>query len=711
MTVSAPSRTLFTELYPVKSTSIPALHAWQILASTSEKRSIGWKMAYRMRKNLGGHWVWAEDRLVTDLAVTADEIQSVLENLWQVTNANFGQIRELTSDRGWNPSPLTVAEFVAMGLIPDINQSIRNLLKNHRRKIRNGYVERDYYVRGWEFESKPVVSISISSAIYSNYILANLARTVDDPAKFLGLFVRDVTSDYKGEIVEIVGRLSDHRSRLEKWTTRDLMRKRIQEAPDDDLVMKVKASYNEGYDYISSVLQFVVRTMDYLRLNIDGQEALSSLQIKPQLRSSIVQEIADTIANSNLIRNQPISSSQFSTSFKTSHNLSIVPRVRLGDGYTCQADAKTVLRALRNHPMYRRSSDLEGKSMKIGVLNMIGDHPQGKLYLAEIRKELLAINFNVEFTSVERVNSDSQFEMEKAIDKLQAQEPSIIMGFLPDSSNRDNDDADSLYNQLKAYFVKNDVQSQFISESTIGNKYALANIILGIIGKTGNVPYVLVEKLPYADVVAGIDVARVATIRRSGSRSVPAVTRVYTSEGDFLRYILSERPIEGETLTRDLLRQMFPSKYFADKRVVIHRDGPWRGDEQGELYKWAEELGSTLYLVEVIKSGVPRIYQGGNVVDRPQKGDSIILNPKEALLVSSLPPHKNSTPRPLMVRTDDKLSIEQALHSVLSLTMLHYGAVRQPRLPVTIHYSDRIGYLALQGIKPSNSEGSKPYWL
>lgn len=709
MSVAIPSRTLFTELYPVKSSNIPTLHAWQATIGTNEKRSIGWKMAYRMRKYLGGHCIWAENRLISDLPFSAEEIQKVLEDLWQVQNVDFGQVRELKADKNWHPKPITIAEFVAMGLVSDLNQSIRNILKKYRRKIRNGYIERDYYVRGWEFEEKPVISISVSSTIYSNYILANLARTVDDPDKFLGLFVRDVTSDYKGEIVEIVGRLADHRSRLEKWTTRDLMRKRIQNAPEDDLVMKIKASYSDGYDYISSVLQFVVRTKDYSRLNINGQEALRSLQIKPQLRADIVQEIATQIASSDYIRSQPLSSAHFATSFKTGIDLNFVPQAKLGDGHTCQADARTMLQALKNHPMYRRESSLKGKPMKIGVFNMVGDHPQGKSYLAEIRNELVAINFNVEFTSVERVSTQSQVEMEKAIDTLQKQEPSIIMGFIPNAN--DDDDDDNLYNQLKAYFIKNDIQSQFIYESTIGNQYALPNIILGIIGKTGNVPYVLEEKLPYADIVAGIDVARVATVRRSGSRSIPALTRIYTAEGDFLRYILSERPIEGETLDRDLLRQMFPSKYFAGKKVVIHRDGPWRGDEQEELYKWAEELNSKFYLVEVIKSGVPRIYQDGNTIDRPQKGDCVILNQREAILVSSLPPHKNYTPRPLLIRTDENLSIEEALHSILSLTLLHYGAVRQPRLPVTIHYSDRIGYLALRGIKPSSSEGSKPYWL
>jgi len=55
--------------------------------------------------------------------------------------------------------------------------------------------------------------------------------------------------------------------------------------------------------------------------------------------------------------------------------------------------------------------------------------------------------------------------------------------------------------------------------------------------------------------------------------------------------------------------------------------------------------------------------------------------------------------------------IVQAIHSVLALTLLHYGSLRPPRLPVTTHYTDRIAYLALMGIKPRDLEGNIPFWL
>ena len=79
--------------------------------------------------------------------------------------------------------------------------------------------------------------------------------------------------------------------------------------------------------------------------------------------------------------------------------------------------------------------------------------------------------------------------------------------------------------------------------------------------------------------------------------------------------------------------------------------------------------------------------------------------------MSSLPSFASATPYPLRIRSEAPFRIEDALHSVLSLTLLHYGSLRTPRLPITIHYSDEIAYLALKGIRPKELEGSLPFWL
>jgi len=248
----------------------------------------------------------------------------------------------------------------------------------------------------------------------------------------------------------------------------------------------------------------------------------------------------------------------------------------------------------------------------------------------------------------------------------------------------------------------------------MSNQFALANIALGVLGKIGNIPYILADPLPYADIIVGIDIARRKKERLAGSLNATAIARIYQSTGEFLQYVIHDAPLEGETIPSHVLHALFPLTIFAGKRVLVHRDGLFRGEEKQALKVWAKRLNAEFHLVELLKTGAPRIY-GLNLQTQaaqlPPKGSALKLNDHEAFLVSSLPPFANATPYPLHIRTEAPFRIEEALHSVLALTLLHYGSLRPPRLPITIHYSDEIAYLALKGIKPKALEGTIPFWL
>src|SRR5258708_236340 len=122
------------------------------------------------------------------------------------------------------------------------------------------------------------------------------------------------------------------------------------------------------------------------------------------------------------------------------------------------------------------------------------------------------------------------------------------------------------------------------------NSFALGNIALGMLSKLGNIPYVLATPLPYADIVVGIDIARRRKTRLSGSLNATAVARIYQNTGEFLQYVIHDAQLEGETIPSDVLHTLFPPAIFAGKRVVIHRDGLFRGDEKQSLKNWATQL-------------------------------------------------------------------------------------------------------------------------
>jgi len=53
----------------------------------------------------------------------------------------------------------------------------------------------------------------------------------------------------------------------------------------------------------------------------------------------------------------------------------------------------------------------------------------------------------------------------------------------------------------------------------------------------------------------------------------------------------------------------------------------------------------------------------------------------------------------------------RAIETTLKLTLLHYGSLKDPRLPIPLYASDAIAYRRLQGIYPTNPEGDRQFWL
>jgi hypothetical protein len=713
MVVATVKQDVFTEVYPIIVENLPLLAAWRLDAPENDAAMLGQKLAHRLRIRQRSRWIWSQGHLITDAVLQPSEAMDFLKALWSEDDEAFKLIRSMRVNASLKPSIQSLADFVAFGVVTDLDKSIRELLRKYRATIRNATVERDYEVQGWNVDGKPAISVTVYSHIISATTLPKYISTkVQKLDDIVGLLVGDKMSNLRGEISEIVGTLADHRQTLIDKSSRESMKKFIAEAPDNDLVVHIRTSAQKGYDYPSSALKIIASTAQYHDLEINGQEALSALQIKPAPRYEMVQQIVALFGQLGYISTQPYNTSDYPKHFLQGLDEKLNIKALLGNGVTCECNPLAVLNALRKHPLYRRSDLIaENAPMRLAVLNMIGDNPSIPKYLNEIRKVLSEIRFKVEFTGAERPSPKVRLEIEKAVEQIREQKPHLVMVFVPGDA-ADGESHSDLYLQLKSILLDNDLQSQVIYQSTTDNNYAVNNIILGVLAKTGNVPYVLNKPLPYTDLIVGIDISRERNQRSRGSTSMAAMTRIYASNGDFLKFNIVDAPVEGETLTNAVIHKLFPSREFEGKRCVIHRDGLFRGDEKANLKKWAQEIGATFYLVEVIKSRVPRLYlEEYERIQRPAKGDAFVLNAYEAFLVSSLPPSKTSTPRPLFVRTEGDFSIEDALHSVLALTHLHYGSVPMPRLPVTLHYSDQIGYLVLRGVRPRSVEGTIPFWI
>jgi hypothetical protein len=337
----------------------------------------------------------------------------------------------------------------------------------------------------------------------------------------------------------------------------------IEKAPDDELVVSVMAGRPPAYDYIVSALKIVLRTKDLARFKISRQRAQKALRIEPQSRSDLVKAISKLLKDRGLF--QPAFNSNTDGLFLTGDAVDFEARVRFGDGHVANYDEKTILSDLRRHGLYRRAG-ADGSAMRVGIVNGLKTGTTGA-FVSQLRQNLAPLGFGLEVVGEAAADPGSRAEFERAVGKLELQKAHILAGIFANEIGEDEEDWGS-YHEFKSLTVGRGIPSQVVYESTLGKPYAMANIVLGVMGKTGNVPYVRPAALPYADLVVGIDIARKKKERLSGSINATAITRIYFSNGECFRYAIHDAPLEGETIPENVVQGLFPMDEFKGKRVV-----------------------------------------------------------------------------------------------------------------------------------------------
>ena len=698
------------EVFPIDQASLPVLKAYTVEVKGDDTSTVGGKLAYRLRKALHGHWIWSKGRILTDTSPAQSAVDKVVQDLWSERSGAFNHLRKISQDSAWKPSVQAYADYATMGLIGDYDREIRKILDGEIKTLGNVRVERQYESRGWVTGGSPSVSLSIFSRLLYNQDLNSYAASLSRPEELVGLWVSAKASPLKGEIIGIEGRLREHRDRLLALSREPGNIEIIRKAPDDELVVSVESGRNQ-YEYVVSALGIVVRTEDFGKFNVSSSHALRMLRIDPSQRYKLVNSICDLLRTHRII-GQSYNSNQDKHLFLSQDDVGFKPSLRFGSDKALPYDERGLFAALHDFGLYRKSPKFqEGNPVRLGIVNGLAD-ATAREYLLTLGEELARLGFPSEKVSEFALKEFSRVDMERAIDAVERALPDIVVALLPDVVTNDEEDDWGAYHEFKSLTVGRGLPSQFVYASTIAKRFAVSNVVLGILGKTGNIPFILSQPLSYADMVVGIDIARARKRRLAGSLNATAIARIYFGSGEFLRYVIHDAPLEGESIPDNVMQRLFPVNEFEGKRVVIHRDGYFRGEEKASLQRWAEKIKAEFNLVEIIKTRTPRLYsRQGNEIQQPSKGSAFKLSPTEAFLVSSPPPFPNATAQPLHVRTEPPFTIEQAIHSILSLTLLHYGSLRAPRLPVTIHYSDKIAYLALRGIKPKTLEGNIPFWL
>lgn len=700
--------TLLTELFPIRRERVPALRAYHVTASESaEMNVLGRSLPWQIQRQRPGDetWIWSgvHQCLFADARCGEEELQSVVEACWETGQDRFTALRGIGPTPETEPDAHAIADYVAWGIWHEVNREVLAHLKGEGLAVSPVQVRRRADRSAAVVEGTPTLRLSIRSEVTHEHTLGELWSQRPE-LDLEGLAVKDRTKDrnpLKGTIEGVAGPLNEHRTRLLKYGPPDDMRKLLQSADGTTPVVEVVPfGGGRSYDYLVDALDLIVHPRHYDRLGIPTR-VQNKLTLSPEKRFGLVRQAAKPFRNRGWIE-KPLSSRSRPSAFGTAESVGYAPTVKMGDDATVE-DEQISVRTIRDHGSVVPVST-DRSPMQLAILK-VGAPPRTEGFGEQIKEKLAALGIDSIGGKLIATEAEPSAVRKKA-QTISSGDFDAALALLPDGTEQ-------IYRTWKQETVPRNLPNQVINHSTLGNRYALDNIALGLFAKMGGVPYVLAEPLPYADRVVGLDIGRVQKERAAGTMSVAASVHLYGADGQFLGYRLEEASVEGDTIPPDVLRRMFPPEAYQEKDVLVHRDGPFRGTEADTFQGLGKEMDTTFHLVEVRKQGAPRVYASrGDGIHQPSKGSYVRLNDRAAHLVSSPPPHGRSTARPLQVRLKGRtLSIEEAVHSVLSFTLMHHGSVRRPRLPVSLHYSDDVAHRLQHGIRPEGNKGQLPYWL
>ena len=698
---------LFIEIFPILPDAIPPLSAYTIRMDTVDAGQIGGRLAYWLSHELPGDWVWADYHILTDTPVSASRWREVVEKLQ--TNPLYSKLQDVELDSRWHISPKAQADFVIRAMIRRIEPEMQKVLAQKNIKIKNGMVERDFFLRSWVVAERPAVSFSIRSRVLVDQSLSDLIASQGEET-VLGIRVADQTSRLSATVVEVTGKLGDFREDLLALTRRKVMQERLQSAPDDDPIVLLQAGRNE-YEYPASVLRPIVRMYkmdDLQRYPIVPSQVDPVLRLSPDLRSQLVRAVSAPLKERGIIDNG-FNSRIFPSAFSV---LDYAPQIMFGENHSRGYKPSSVGNDFEKFGVYKKHPRFVDQSITMGIINAL-DEPVSDFVEAMRRVMERSFGFRIELLRERKVRVLSSKNLESAVRVIEAENPDVVLVFFPSQGTDDDatEDADDNYRYLKSLTVGKQIASHMISQPHMHDPRQMAFIIMGIVAKSGNIPFVLTEPMEAVDYVVGFDLVRTQLKKED---RITALARIYQADGAFVGYRIHhvDNLEKDEPIPLIVMQSLFPPEMFASKRVIVHHLGRLDPTQIRLLMRWGEVHQTQFIPIEIFQVQIPRLYYlEGKKVLQPPWGSVFKLNNHEAMVVTSSPA-EDLTPSPLHIRLPNGgMTIDQAVNSVLAWMILHYGSPHVHKLPASVQFAQEvIGWLS-RGVIKTDQEGTIPFWL
>jgi hypothetical protein len=693
---------LFGEIFPVRLDTLPPLYAY-VPRWTGEAPRAGAKLAQRLRGQVGGHWVFVRGALLTDSDPNPMKRIVAVDHIKAAHPKTYGALEGVEEAYDWQLTAEDTAEFVIRGVLADLEPQFQEALAKIALSIRNVRVERQPRLRPWAVGGHPAISIAVHTHLYSARDVMSYAAALPALTDLIGLEVADRTSALRGQIVKIVGSLADLRQRLIGLTQRAALRELLRSAADADIVLRI-AHQGELFDYAATALDLCVTPETADRLDVKRSEIERALHAGPAQRAQLVKAVADcakaagAIADAFSERNAP---ERFAAAVPA---LDIVwggDRARAYDRERLGAD-------FTQYGVYQRLPRFEGTAVRITVLNALGE--DADIFLEALKRALQqrSLGFDLAVARERRVKVNTPENLESAVRALIKEEADTLIAFLPPEQQAGNEPPPHA-RYVKSQAAGRALPSLVIDTAALHNPAAMPDLIMGLLARAGNSPFVFEEPLPYADLVVGLAVARVS--KKEGDH-LTGLVRLYSNRGVIAGWRAARALVPaGGGLTNELMAQLLPGRTIQTKRVLIHSHQRFHPADVDMLQSWEAQHDCAIYPVEVVSQSAPCLYRFvNNRIDIPIPGSAFVVSEQEALLATSAAPY-TGTPQPLEVRVLAPLRLGQVLDSIMAMTLLHHGGLHPPSLPVTTIHADDFTEAVARGVFPEAASGERAWWL
>ncbi|MFN8447892.1 MAG: hypothetical protein U0521_04715 [Anaerolineae bacterium] len=600
---------LFTEVFPIRTESLPPLTAYHLLLHGDEpSRRVGARLADWLGGAFGGFWLWSGGRLITDAAPNPVKLLMSIDDA-RAEQKLFHPIESLEEDFQWHPSPEEIADYVVKGPIARLEGAVLEALSRTVYSIRSTRVQREYRLRTWVVDGAPALSVSVVSRLLYEPDLGAYLATIKEPSEIVGLWVADKTSLAQGEIIKVVGLLDEHRERLLELAQRGAMREIVETAPGDHWVVRVLAGSRE-LDYVADALDLVVRPEDITTFAINEQQLEKALHLKPTLHAQMVKLVSDILKEAGLIGNSfsvQTTPAQFQSGTPQPNISYAGSRVRPYNPAKVAAD-------FRESGAHRLPERLKTEPLRVVVINTLADDVGD--FLEALKRSLdREHKLRLEVVRERKMRVISQINLESAVRLLQKEASDLVVVFLPDEAETDEEEAVN-ERVTRTQTIGRGLPCLIVHESTLNNPADMTNVHGAGRACRGH----------------ALSACRPAHLRGSRRRLEPdlsrqargehvtGIGRVFAADGSILRCVVAGAPAENG-VPDELMTRLFPRDLLYKQRIVVHSDGRLRRDAQRALGSIEDELEATLLPVEVMRAGVPRMYAlSSGKIDPPRWG-------------------------------------------------------------------------------------------